>query len=98
RGGAARRRRPPRGHRASRPVAAPERGGAEGRRAGRRGAPPGPLVPNLPPAGLAWAARVGGPREAFRRIAAFLNSPDVQETWAPAFGRSRVVPVPLGGE
>ena len=77
------------------PLRVPERVRSEGPGAGRSGAPLGPLVPNLSPAGLAWAARVGGPREVFRRIAAFLNSPAVQETWAPAFGCSRVLPVPL---
>jgi hypothetical protein len=77
------------------PLLVPERIRSEGPRAGRSGAPLGPLVPNLSPAGLAWAARVGGPREAFRRIAAFLNSPEVQDAWAPAFGSSRVLPVPL---
>jgi hypothetical protein len=25
----------------------------------------------------------------------FLNGPDVQERWAPVFGASRVVPIPL---
>jgi len=80
------------------PLLVPERVRAEGPRAGRLDTPLGQLVPNLSPAGLGWAARVGGPREAFRRIAAFLNSPDVQETWAPAFGCSRVLPVPLDGE
>jgi hypothetical protein len=77
------------------PLLVPERIRSEGPRAGRSGAPLGPLVPNLSPAGLAWAARVGGPREAFRRIAAFLNSPELQQIWAPAFGRTRVPPVPL---
>ena len=79
------------------PLLVPERVRSEGPGTGRSGAPLGPLVPNLSPAGLAWAARVGGAREGFRRIAAFLNSREVQETWAPAFGCSRVVPVPLIG-
>jgi len=77
------------------PLLVPERIRSEGVGAGRSGLPLGPPVPNLSPAGLAWAARVGGPREAFRRIAAFINSPEVQEVWAPAFGCSRVLPVPL---
>ena len=101
---AAARRRPARGARlhpcppphpvraAPRPRARPERGAA---RRALRAASLGPLVPNLSPAGLAWAERVGGPREAFRRIAAFVNSPEVQEVWAPAFGCTRVLPVPL---
>jgi N-6 DNA Methylase len=77
------------------PLLVPERVRGEGPRAGRSAAPLGPAVPNLSLRGLDWARRVGGPREAFRRIAAFLNSPEVQDVWAPAFGCSRVVPVPL---
>lgn len=56
----------------------------------------GPLVPNLSPRGLAWAERLGGPLAAFRELVRFLNGPEVQHVWAPAFGASRVVPVPLG--
>jgi hypothetical protein len=56
----------------------------------------GPLVPNLSPRGLAWAERLGGPLQAFRELVRFLNGPEVQERWAPVFGASRVVPVPLG--
>ncbi len=55
----------------------------------------GPLVPNLSPRGLAWAERLGGPLLAFRAFVRFLNGPDVQQRWAPVFGASRVVPVPL---
>ena len=77
------------------PLLVPERVRSDGSQAGRSGAPLGPLVPNLSPRGLAWAQRVGGPREAFRRVAAFLNSPEVQDIWAPAFGCARVPPVPL---
>jgi len=77
------------------PLLVPERVREQGPRAGRSGAPLGPLVPNLSPAGLAWAERVGGPREAFRRIADFVRSPEVQGVWAPAFGCTRVLPVPL---
>lgn len=79
------------------PLLVPERVRSEGPRAGLRAASLGPLVPNLSPAGLAWARRVGGPREAFRRIAAFVNSAEVQGVWAPAFGCTRVLPVPLDG-
>jgi hypothetical protein len=57
----------------------------------------GPLVPNLSPRGLAWARQLGGPLHAFRELARFLNSPEVQERWAPVFGASRVVSVPLSG-
>jgi len=77
------------------PLLVPARVLSEGPRAGRSGGPLGPPVPNLSPAGLAWAERVGGPREAFRRIADFVNSKEVQEVWAPAFGCTRVLPVPL---
>ena len=76
------------------PLLVPERVRSAGAAAGRSGNL-GPPLPNLSPAGLAWAGRVGGPREAFRRIAAFVNSREVQEVWAPAFGCSRVLPVPL---
>jgi hypothetical protein len=77
------------------PLLVPERVRRDGSRAGRSGMPLGPLVPNLSPAGLAWAERLGGPREAFRRIAAFIRSPEVQGVWAPGFGRTRVLPVPV---
>ena len=55
----------------------------------------GPLVPNLSPRGLAWAEALGGPLAAFRGLVDFLNGPDVQRCWAPVYGASRVVPVPL---
>ena len=55
----------------------------------------GPLVPNLSPRGLAWAERLGGPLAAYQAIVRFLNGPDVQRRWAPVYGASRVVPVPL---
>jgi hypothetical protein len=58
----------------------------------------GPLVPNLSPRGLAWAERLGGPLHVFRELVRFLNGPEVQEHWAPVFGASRVVPVPLPRE
>ncbi|HSP18750.1 MAG TPA: N-6 DNA methylase [Myxococcaceae bacterium] len=77
------------------PLMIPERIRTEGPRAGRSGTPLGPLVPNLSPAGLAWAERGGGPGEVFRHIARFIRSPEVQEVWAPAFGRTRVLPVPV---
>jgi hypothetical protein len=53
-------------------------------------------VPNLSPRGLAWAERLGGAHEVFRALVRFLNGPEVQQVWAPAFGASRVVAVPLG--
>ncbi|WP_404369906.1 N-6 DNA methylase [Corallococcus coralloides] len=57
----------------------------------------GPLVPNLSPRGSAWAEGLGGPEAAFRAVMRFLNGAQVQRVWAPAFGASRVVPVPLEG-
>ncbi|AKJ06824.1 N-6 DNA methylase [Archangium gephyra] len=55
----------------------------------------GPLVPNLSPRGLAWAEQLGGPLAAYKALVHFLNGPDVQRRWAPVYGASRVVPVPL---
>ncbi|MFL5352660.1 N-6 DNA methylase [Archangium sp.] len=55
----------------------------------------GPLVPNLSPRGLAWAERLGGPLAAYQALVRFLNGPDVQQRWAPIYGASRVVSVPL---
>ena len=55
----------------------------------------GPLVPNLSPRGLAWAETLGGPLAAFQHLVRFLNGPEVQRVWAPVYGASRVVPVPL---
>jgi hypothetical protein len=40
---------------------------------------------------LGWA----DPFEMYRRIAAFIESNDVQRSWAPAFGASRELCVPL---
>jgi hypothetical protein len=77
------------------PLLVPERVRSDGPQAGRSGAPLGPPVPNLSARGLAWAEHIGGPREAFRRIAAFLNSGEVQDVWAPSFGCGRVVAVPI---
>jgi hypothetical protein len=71
---------------------------SEGPRAGLRGEPLGPPVPNLSPAGLAWAKRIGGPMEAYRRIVEFVNGHLVQEVWAPAFGTSQVLPVPFAAQ
>jgi hypothetical protein len=55
----------------------------------------GPLVPNLSPRGLAWAEQLGGPLAAFRELVRFLNGHEVQQVWAPVFGASRVLPIPL---
>jgi hypothetical protein len=77
------------------PLEVPERVWEEGAAAGRTDVDLGPLVPNLSQAGRQWAARMGGTRRAFSRLVDFLNGPAVQEVWAPAFGRSRTLPVPL---
>ena len=77
------------------PLLVPERVRDEGPPAGRGQVPLGPQVPNLSAAGLACAERVGGARELFLRVAAFINSREVQEVWAPAFGCTRILPVPL---
>ena len=77
------------------PLTVPERVLAEGPRAGLDGRPLGAPTLNLSEAGRAWAARLGSPRAAFRRIVEFINSREVQEVWAPAFGRMRVLPIPL---
>ncbi len=53
-------------------------------------------VPNLSERGRAWAERLGSPRAVFRAISDFVNSPDVQERWAPVFAASRTLPVPIG--
>ncbi len=83
------------------PLYVPERVRDEGlgiTRSTTRSGSLGPLVPNLSPRGLAWAESLGGPLPAFRALVAFLNGPEVQRIWAPAFGASRVVPVPLAKE
>jgi hypothetical protein len=77
------------------PTHVPARVLAQGPRAGLSGGPLGPLVPNLSAAGLAWASGIGGPREAYRRIVEFVNGREVQQLWAPAFGTTRVLPVPF---
>jgi hypothetical protein len=77
------------------PLEVPERIWALGTVAGRSNMDLGPDVPNLSPAGREWASRLGGPQRAFERIVLFINSPAVQEVWAPAFGRSRALPIPM---
>jgi hypothetical protein len=57
--------------------------------------PEGPWTVNLSPSGRAAAKRLGGPEGLFRAVCAFINSAPVQQVWAPAFGASRVLPVPL---
>lgn len=77
------------------PLEVPEQVWALGAAAGRNARDLGPSVPNLSEAGRHWAIRLGGARRAFERLVDFINSPAVQDVWAPAFGRSRALPVPL---
>lgn len=53
------------------------------------------LAWNLSPRGRTLAERLGGPRQAFDAIAAFLMSDAVQRCWAPTFGASREPVVPV---
>jgi len=55
----------------------------------------GPHVANLSRAGAALAERVGGAHRVFEMIARFINSPEVQEIWAPAYATTRALPVPV---
>jgi hypothetical protein len=80
------------------PLEVPAQVWAHGTAAGRSHRELGPLVPNLSAAAREWAARVGGVRLAFQRLVLFINSPAVQDVWAPAFGRSRALPVPLDAD
>ncbi|MFZ5470488.1 MAG: N-6 DNA methylase [Myxococcota bacterium] len=73
------------------PLLVPERILTEGLGVTRRGNDFGPLVPNLSPR----ARGLGEPLEVFRALVRFINSAQVQEVWAPAFGASRELPVPL---
>jgi hypothetical protein len=77
------------------PLEVPERVWAHGPAIAQGEEELGPLVPNLSSAGRAWAKRLGGVRCAFQRLVLFINSAAVQDVWAPSFGRSRMLPVPL---
>jgi hypothetical protein len=76
------------------PLFVPEPIRREGLRAAERSAH-APEVPNLSERGRAWAKRLGGPAAAFQAIADFINSDAVQRIWAPAYGASRELCVPL---
>ncbi len=77
------------------PLYVPQRIRDEGLAAASREGDLGPDVSNLSPTGLEWACKLGGPEEAFRTIARFINSKAVQEIWAPAFGAARELWIPL---
>jgi hypothetical protein len=83
-------------HRHSRfaPLWVPERIRAEGLRVATRGEL-GPLVPNVSERGRQWASSHGGPWAAFRAVEQFINSHPVQQIWAPVFGASRELWIPL---
>jgi len=55
----------------------------------------GPEVANLSRAGTAVADRLGGALRVFEMIARFINSPEVQEIWAPTYATTRALPVPV---
>lgn len=80
------------------PLEVPERVWTLGAAAGRSDVDLGPAVPNLSASGQEWARRVGGTRRAFERLVRFVNGPAVQDVWAPAFGRSRTLPIPLDSD
>ncbi|MGQ0508579.1 MAG: SAM-dependent DNA methyltransferase, partial [Myxococcaceae bacterium] len=77
------------------PLEVPEAVWGKGAAVARSRAALGPNVPNLSLKGRAFAEKVGGPRAAFAEIAKFINSREVQEVWAPAFGTLRILPVPV---
>ncbi|MBL8952428.1 MAG: N-6 DNA methylase [Myxococcaceae bacterium] len=70
------------------PLWVPERILKEGVAIARRTSDLGPLVPNL-------GVPVRDPRAAFDAIAAYLQSDEVQDVWAPAYGTTRDPPVVL---
>lgn len=77
------------------PLFVPQRVREEGIEIARSTDEHGELVPNLSPRGLEWAKRMGSPEAVFRAICAFINSDEVQNVWAPTFGASRDLHVPL---
>jgi hypothetical protein len=79
------------------PLFAPAQILAHGISFARSGKPLGALAPNLSPAGTALADRLGGPLSVFKRLVSFINGREVQEIWAPAFGTTRELPVPIDG-
>ena len=54
------------------------------------------MVPNLSPAGLQWAKRLGSPERALEAIETFVRSHAVQEVWARVYGAADELAVPLG--
>lgn len=62
----------------------------------RSGGALGSDVPNLSAKGLALASKWGSPLKVFRAVVGFINSQPVQEVWAPVYGTTRELPVPVG--
>jgi hypothetical protein len=83
-------------HRHSRfaPLYVPQKVYEEGLESIRPGAKLGPPVLNLSAWGRDWVRSVEDPFRVFQAIAAFINSREVQEHWAPAFGPFAVIPIP----
>lgn len=52
-------------------------------------------APNLSTRGLEAARCLGGPQSVFERVCEFINSDEVQKVWAPAFGATRDLPIPV---
>jgi hypothetical protein len=78
-----------------RSIRIPERIWKEGPGAAKKKAPLGPPVLNLSVRGREWAERLKNPVLVFTRIAEFINSAPVQDVWAPEFGKTRELPVPI---
>jgi hypothetical protein len=44
---------------------------------------------------MALSERVGGALTVFKMLADFINSPEVQKIWAPIYGTTRELPIPI---
>ena len=77
------------------PLFAPARLVSMGLSSGYPNGEMGPQVANLSRAGTALAEQLGGALRVFEMIVRFINSPEVQEIWAPAYATTRALPVPV---
>jgi predicted RNA methylase len=75
------------------PVYVPQRVRDDGLDVTSRATDLGPLVPNLSALGQRWAQKLGGPTAMFESLARLIQSPSVQQMWAPAFASTRVLPI-----
>jgi hypothetical protein len=84
-------------HRHSRfaPLVAPKLLVEQGLGRAKSGSALGREIPNLSPAGMALSERVGGALTVFKMLADFINSPEVQKIWAPIYGTTRELPIPI---